>query len=123
MSIKALTVKEAIELGYSKCGQKTNDWQSLIDLEDIKDFDSKETTFYLADPKENNPCTSAEDIKELLVDHIHINHSDETGDDTDDVYDILNAIDLKEFEPLAELLNKALEAKKFYWLTDIKVIY
>jgi len=121
--MEKLTVKEALEQGYTKVGTKTNDWQSLVDLEDIKDFDSRETTFYLADKKSNSPSTSVEDIKELLVEHISVNHSDETGDDTDDVYDLLNAIELSEFEPLVEKINKVLEAKTYHWLTDIQLIY
>ena len=118
-----LTVKEALEQGYTKAGTKCNDWQSLVDLQDIKDYDSRETTFYLADQKENNPSIDAEQIKDLLIDHISVNHCDETGDDTDDVYDLLTAMDLSEFEAIATKLNEILKAKKYFWLTDIKLIY
>jgi hypothetical protein len=117
-----LTVKEAIEQGYEYFGVDGPDWQSLQELGDI-DCELELDPDFLDDKNlftknSYSPSMSKQEIAELLADIIAVNHSEETGDDTDDVFDIVNGLD---FTETANMINNALEKKRYYTLTDIKL--
>lgn len=115
-----LTVKEALEQGYVYFGQDKGEYQHLHSIEGITDADFEFGPVMLAEKEPYyTPSVSGESIAELLADHIANWNGDETGDDTDDVYDIVNALD---FTTAANAINKALQNKKYYKLTSIQLI-
>lgn len=115
----ALTRKEALTEGFTKCGRPQQDWQSIQNIEDLNDEDFVDTKWVLADKVENHPCISDDYLKDLLSDQIGERHADETGCDTDDVYDIVRAID---FKPFTKVINEALSSYSYSWMTEIELL-
>jgi V8-like Glu-specific endopeptidase len=117
-----LTVKEALEQGYTKFGFDGREWQSALDLQtdiDADTFSGQSGKPLLFHKEEYHPGIDAESIKDLLADHIACNHYDETGDDTDNVEDAVRELD---FESVAEMINEKLLSTTYYKLTDIELI-
>lgn len=114
-----LTVKEALEKGFEHWGYEGREFQSLNDLEDISPDDFKSQNNLLLFSKEYTTPTCEENIKDFLADHIQEQWWSETTDDTNDVRDAIMDLDLSD---IADRINKALESKKYYTLTDIELI-
>lgn len=114
-----MTIKEAISQGYDYCGKHANEWQSLTPIEDLKDIDIADGDLYLADKEGSTFKFGKDQIAELLSDVIGDNESQETGRDTEDIYDAIKAIDFSETE---KLINDALSKHRSYKLTDIKLV-
>lgn len=112
-----LTIPQALEQGYLFFGYKGIEYQTLNDLSDItqEDIDRGVCLF----SKEYTSPSCEENIKEFIADHIQDQWSAETNDDTSDVYDAIMSIDLSD---IASRVNKVLEDKKYYTLTDIELI-
>lgn len=120
MRTEQLTVKEATEQGYTKFGFDDEKWQSVMDLSEAQDyFDHPKGDLVLFSKKQYSPSIDADTIKELLAEHISINHADETGDDTDNVYDSVKELD---FEQTAQMINDKLETAAYWMATNIKLI-
>ncbi|QQT43321.1 Uncharacterised protein [Sphingobacterium multivorum] len=115
--IKKLTPQQALEQGYVNFGYKGLEYQTLNDLSDITDEDIERGVCLFS--KEYTTPTCQEDIQTFLADHIQDNWSSETQDDTNDVYEAIMAIDLSD---IADRINKVLEDKKYYTLTDIELV-
>lgn len=117
---KKLTVKEAIDQGYIYFGQDKGEFQHLHRIENISDADFEFGPIMLAEKDSYyTPSISSEEIAETLADIVYSQCGDETGDDTDEVYDIVKALD---FTDAAERINNALVKKKYYKLTNIQLI-
>ena len=118
-----LTVLEALEQGYTHCGWNDKDWQVLHKLEDMNqedfndEFESGELVLAAKDPK--TTTITKEQIGETLAELMLDLHSQQCADDTDEVYDLVKELN---FEQAAEMINKKLESKKYWDLTDIKLV-
>lgn len=117
-----LTVKEALEQGYKHyVYSDVQEWSSilpiagegLIQWERVPMLTEKELSMY--------PGIDKDTIAELLAEDIYCNWEDQSGDDSDKVYDIVKALD---YTAVAEMINKALSDKKIcaYEVTDIKLV-
>jgi len=115
-----LTVKEALEQGYVYFGKDQGEFQHLHNIEFVTDADFEFGPLMLAEKESYyTPSVSPEEVAETLADIVYSQCGDETGDDTDDVYDIIKALD---FTDAAERINNALLNKKYYKLTNIQLI-
>ncbi len=115
--IRKLTPQQAIEQGYVHFGYKGLEYQTLNDLSDITDEDIERGVCLFS--KDYTTPTCQEDIQTFLADHIQDNWSFETQDDSNDVYEAIMAIDLSD---IADRINKVLQDKKYYILTDIELV-
>ncbi|QQT43330.1 Uncharacterised protein [Sphingobacterium multivorum] len=112
-----ITAQEAIAQGYLYFGYKGMEYQTLNDLTDISQEDIDRGVCLFS--KEYTTPSCEENIKEFIADHIQDQWGAETNDDTSDVYDAIMSIDLSD---IADRINKVLEDKKCYHLTDIELI-
>lgn len=123
MKTEQLTVKEALEQGYTKCGYAGTEWQSALDITELDESDFVKEDWrgelVLMSKQSSHPTFSVDQIKELLAETISERHSDETGDDTDNVYDTIMALD---FTATADMIEKALSGCPFWWVTDIRLV-
>ena len=118
---KIITVKQALEQGYSlfSYGDK-NEYQHLYSIEHANDGDFESGPLYVAHKEPYYvPQISNEEISETLADLMSDQNHCETGDDTDDVYDIVKGLD---YSLIAEAINAALANKKCYKITNIQLI-
>jgi len=114
-----LTRKEAIEQGYTYYGQDKGEFQHLYSIENMNEVDFESGPVYLAEKEPYyTPAISPEEVTETLADMVYCQVSDETGDDTDDAYDIVKGLD---FTATTKLINEALKDKKYYKLTSIQL--
>lgn len=116
-----LTKSEALAEGYVYYGKESDSFQFVTRLEHLNDVDFEEDGPFLLVEKEPyyTPSINAEDIADLLADNMNSWSGDNTGDDTDDVYDTVKALD---FTQTAALINEALKDKRYYKLTKIEVV-
>lgn len=115
--MKKLTVKQAIEEGYSHWGYKDREYQYAQNLEDIVDDDfNTDETLVLFEKEPFYRSISASEIQDLIFDYMYDN--DETSDDTDFMDDRFSESD---FKPLSDLINKKLSDYPYYFLTDIEL--
>lgn len=114
-----LTVKQALEKGYEYYVYDSDGWQSLKDISDMEmDFDRDDLV--LVEKEARHPFgLDAKYIAETLAEIISVNYSDETGCDTDDVYDAVKDLDLSGTE---EIINEALSKINHYRSSGIKLI-
>lgn len=115
--MESLTIKEALKQGYTHCGSSSKEFQMLDTLESITDEDIREDTV-LADKKSTSPLIDADQIKEMIAEQMEESHSQDTGDDTNQVYDTVMKLD---FSKTAEFVNKELEVVRHWFLTDVKL--
>lgn len=116
MSEQTLTVKEAIEQGYTMALSEDGDYGiRLSDLaEDEQGLDNID--LYVASKETFNFSISAGAIQDLLEQHI--TDQDEVNDENDILYDQLAKVD---FEAIAEIVNKVFTTK-YHSVTDIKLV-
>ncbi len=117
--MESLTVKQALEQGYEYYVYDSDGWQSLKDISDMEmDFDRDDLVLVNKDPQ--HPFgLNAKYIAETLAEIISVNYSDETGCDTDDVYDAIKDLDLSETE---KTINEALSKINHYRSSGIKLV-
>ena len=115
-----LTVKEALEQGYTLAGRSDeHGYQCLYSIDAMIEDDFKDDHFVLAEKDGNSPTVDADSIAEMIINDIKC---DELcfNDDTNEIDNIVKeAVDFKE---LAEKINVALESHKYYRLTKIKLL-
>jgi len=117
-----LTVKEALEQGYTKCGFDQTDWQTVMEISDMKscDFETPMLSKLVVFSKESTcPDVSEQRLKEIIADQVSDNWSDETGDDTSSVFDKIMSVD---FSEIHEKLTNALSEYQCWFATDIELI-
>lgn len=120
---QTLTLQEAISQGYTHfCfGHPSDGYQTIDRLSEITQLDIDQGVLYLADKNTFAPSgISHVELKEMIAEHIWINHQDNTGDDTDTIYDAIKEID---FSDVVERIDKKLnEHNTFRWITNIRLI-
>lgn len=112
-----ITVKQALEQGYVHFGYKGLEYQTLNELSDITDEDIETGVCLFS--KEYTTPSCEDNIKEIIADHVQDQWYSETNDDTSDVYDAIMAVDLSD---ISDRINKVLEDKRYYTLTDIELV-
>lgn len=121
---KELTVKEAIEQGYTHWGYDNGEYQAVQRLEDItaEDFELKEWRGgdpVLADKEPVYVQVKTPDLYTDLIENLRDSGAC-FGDDTDEIDDLVkNAVD---WEDIATKINAALKTRPFYPMTQTKLI-
>ena len=113
-----LTKDEAISQGYSLCGVKGREFQHFHTISELNEEDFKENDYVLANKEEYTLGISAEDICDMVTDHVV--DSNELSDDTNGVPDLLKSN--VPWEEIAEKINTVLSGHKYYFLTDINLV-
>jgi hypothetical protein len=118
-----LSVKEALEQGYTHFGYEGMEYQPLNAIEDFSAEDISKTPL-LFTKEFTVPSIDVETIKELIGDYLWNQWVDETLDDdavalhreVKEMPDVL-------FEPIESAVNEEMaKYHKYYRLTDIKLI-
>jgi hypothetical protein len=110
--MEKLTVKEALEKGYTHCGYEDLTEQMLMPISQIDDdnFDFAQGRIMVADKELHSVTIDADDIVSLLSDHFY--NVDENPHTDDDIEDYLK----EEKELLSEFATKINEIyKKKTW--------
>lgn len=114
-----LTVKQALEQGYTLCGQDKGEWISLNNIEDMGHIDDFYDNTVIAEKEGISASVDADTLREYIADYAEDSWADETGDDRAMVYDAILEMD---FSEIADKINKQIEHIKSYRLTDIKLV-
>jgi superfamily I DNA and RNA helicase len=118
--MRQLTVKEALEQGYTKYIYADGGFQIVSDIEHIdnEDFDRGDILIIEKDPYHPEGISS-KDIAEMFADHLEQQHSFESGDDTAQVYEAIKELDFTEAE---NKITEALSKLDYYRATDIRLV-
>lgn len=117
-----LTVQQALEQGYKYYVYgDVNEWSPALRIEGEGFIQWERGPMLTGKEPSMHPGIDKDSIAELIAENIACNWSDESGDDTDEVYDIVKALD---YTAVADMINAALSEKKIraYEVTDIKLI-
>lgn len=115
-----LTIKQAVEKGYTSCGYEDAEFASLMKISKLTGEEFETGKIVLAEIKPfYTPSIKPDTIAEMLAEFISSENGENTNDDTDNVYDTVNGLD---FSATADMVNKALGGCKYYALTDIELI-
>lgn len=116
-----LTIKEALEQGYTKVGTDASGWQSLYELSDLSPVDFEgNTKYFLADKEAQYHLRNAKDLAEMIADRISDDFADETGcDDVNGIFEELKAID---FSAICQKINYVMTSHPYWNLTKIELI-
>lgn len=120
--VEKLTVAEALAQGYVHCALNNGDrWTVLSNISDLKpiDFDMQIYPWLIADKEGISPSIDEESIKDLVAEHIQCNWYDESGDDTEEVYNKVMTVD---FKSITDAINEKLQPYLRYELTKIQLI-
>lgn len=120
-----LTIAQAIEQGYEKWVYAGEGFQPLNFLSDIQDSDFQNGIILLVEKEPYQPSgINAEDLLELIAEHLNDNHASESGgDDTDEVLNNIKKIDHKILEPLIKAIDEKLDGLcHYYRATDIELL-
>ena len=119
--MQQLSVKEALEQGYTKYCFNSDGFQGLKDIDgeiDPSHFERDDIRIVNKEPY-SPPGMCSKDIAELIAEHIECNHADDSGDDTEQVYDAIKELDFTDAEnKIAEALSKL----HYYRATDIRLV-
>lgn len=118
-----MTKEQALAAGYERYGYDGEHYQSVHLISHLKEDDFKDNVI-LAAEKESyySPTIDAEDIRDFIADTVQEQCHGETGDDTDEVYEIVAGMDLLPFSTLAGIINIALSQRQYWKLTNIEII-
>lgn len=116
-----LTIKEALEQGYTKVGTDASGWQSLYELSELSSVDFEgNTKYFLADKEAQYHLRNSKDLAEMVADRISDDFADETG--RDDVNDIFEAIKTIDFTSVCQKINYVMTSHPYWALTKIQLI-
>lgn len=113
-----LTIKQALEQGYTHYGEPYESWQHLYSLKDTTDKDIEEQNYVVFSKQSNQPSIDEEIIKDFLIDHLG-DPDNCGGRDDNEIATHINGLDFSSF---TEKINKEMNQFKYYWQTDIKLI-
>ena len=122
MDTTQLTVKEALEQGYTRCGYGNEEWQTALHIADLdsEDFNVVGRNRLMLMSKEHRaPSVTSSQISDLIADNVSEMHGNDTGDDTDSVYDLIKAMN---FNEIVSDINATLSTYKYWDMTDIELI-
>lgn len=116
-----LTLKEAIDQGYTKVGTDASGWQHLYDIEDLTaiDFEGNKK-YFLAEKEAQYHLRETKDLAEMIADRISDDYADETG--CDDVNDILEEIKAIDFSAVNQKINYVMTHYPSWRLTKIQLV-
>lgn len=116
--MKHLTIKQALEQGYTHYGHFTIKYFQRMKAIDKLSPDNIPDDAVLFDKTPSyTPIISSAEIADIIADVMAETCASETGeDDSDEIYDTVKALD---FSSAAQMINDALNHKKYYPLTDI----
>lgn len=118
--VDQLTIDEALLQGYDRFIFNEDGFQCPGYIKDVTEQElAREDIRLLAKESYNPGGISSKDIAALLAEHIYCNHADDTGDDTDRVYDAIKALDFSEAE---QKISEALSNLHYFRGTNIKLI-
>lgn len=118
--MEQLTVKEALESGYTSFVYDDDGYQSIKEI-DPADIDWSRNDISLVAKESFSPMGLDEDIlKEMIIESIWSSHYDDTGDDTDAVFDALNPLEL-DLSKVKSQIDEALSKLKYYKSSGIKL--
>lgn len=118
MTLQELTKKQAIEAGYTYFGFANKEWQTCLQLDDLTD-DQYDKDLRLFDKESITPRITEKQIKETIADQMQSDWYDDSGDDTEDVFNAISSVD---FSEIVKSINEAVSKIKCYRLTKIKLI-
>lgn len=95
--MEQLTLKEAIEQGYTHYGYADQGYQAMNDLSFFDEMEVTGTEMLFEKDAAAPFKVTPEAVKEILRDQISDEWYSSTGDDTDEMYDFLNDIPLEKF--------------------------
>lgn len=117
--MKQLTVKQALEQGYTLCGQDKGEFSILNNIGDMGHIDDFYDNTVIAE-KEGISCgTDPESLKEHVAEYFENMWADETGDDRAMVYDAIMEMD---FSEITDKISEQINHIKSYKLTTIKLV-
>lgn len=116
--MEKLTVKEALEQGYTYYGYKDLDEQSIKKLDRPYGIDFEKGVAVLAEKGSSTYSIAGGTIRELVSDHILA--QDEFSDEDAELCDLADKATL--YDALADEINSLMSTKKFWFLTDIELI-
>lgn len=115
--IEKLTIEQAIDQGYESFVYPEDGFQALKGLDYDIDFDKKPM---LVEKEPYHPSgISAKDIAELIAENLEENHSSDSGDDTEQVYDAIMEINFSEVE---KMIDEKLSKLYYYRQSDVELI-
>lgn len=120
--MEQITLKEAIEQGYTKYGFTEREWQSTNDIHDgvFQEVDEEYwDSLVLFDKQSEQPSITSKQISDLLADSIGEQDACESGREDDAVYEAVNSVNYTE---IAKTVNEALKPCEYWRLTDIKLV-
>lgn len=121
--MEKLTLQQAKEKGYTNFLYKGEKFQSLQDLEGIKDADyEKGIELVNKEPETVGSYIDAEQMREWVAEQSECQHSDETGDDTEQVYHMLMELPLDLFAPIIEAINEKMKGVGYYKSSGIDLV-
>ncbi|RYD56994.1 MAG: hypothetical protein EOP56_09310 [Sphingobacteriales bacterium] len=116
-----MTPQQAKEAGYTHYVHADGNFEPIHPLDELGEFTDK--CIVLVEPKPYSPtCDSAEIILEQLAEQMHCSICNESGDDTDDVYDAIKSIDKDMLQPFVDAVNEKLQKIKYYSSTSILLV-
>lgn len=114
-----LTLQEAIDQGYEHFFYKGEGYQRLNILSEIEDSDFDKGV-ELANKEPHYPTSlDSHEIADWIADTMQDRFTEETGDDTNSVYDLLKDLDCT---PIVESIEAKLKSMQFYKSSGIKLI-
>jgi DNA-binding XRE family transcriptional regulator len=115
-----LSVKEALEQGYDRYCFNMEGFQGLRSIKDVTEEDLARDDIRIIEKDSYSPAgLTSKQIAEMLAEQIHLTHVDDTGDDTNTVYDVIKALDFTETE---KKITKALSDLYYSRASDIKLV-
>lgn len=124
MTPTQLTVKEAIEQGYTLYGYDGYGYQSLgeisdLDADEIKSAEDNGRTIIAADKEPRYVSVTVKDLYDDLIDNL-MDREEAHGDDTREIEHLVKTA--VNWEDVAAKINAALKTRPYYTLTDIKLV-
>ncbi|MBC9913140.1 hypothetical protein [Chitinophaga varians] len=116
-----LTIKQAIEQGYTHCadyGIFQGDDGRLMRIEEMKENYFDGSNIVICERELHTFSIDGELLFELLSEYLE--GQEEVGDENGELIDIAATVD---FTTITSELNKAFSRKKYYKPTDIQLIY
>lgn len=115
-----LTVKEALEQGYSLWGYENEEFQHLRNLSEISPeyFENSEyRNIVLADKEPTYLSVNADDLHERISEELK--DGSDFQDDTDMIDDAVKVA--VNWEEIADKINESLKSRPYYYLTNIRL--
>lgn len=122
--MKKLTIKQAIEQGYTHYGYSDREWQSVNKLHDdlfteLKGEYEPIDSLVLFEKEPRFPTANEDYIKEMVAEAISVDDSENCARDDDTIYHAVMEVD---FSNIISKINEKLKEHKYWMLTDIKLI-